>query len=759
VFCLAAKENLFPNKRFRYMIAKIFPLSECFKMKIVFLTAAAVFFLASNVFSQTARPTAAPTPPADEDVVKISTALIQVDVTVTDKNGKIVSDLKPQEIEIYENGKRQEISNFSFVSNVREKSETASAVGNDKAAVPAPPVTVRPEQVRRTIALVVDDLTLSFESTHFVRRALKKFVDEQMQPGDLVAIIRTGGGIGALQQFTTDRRQLYAAIEKVRWNPQGAGKIGAFAPLESLPPPNPALSEEEQREETERDQARETELNDYRQSLFATGTLGAINYIVRGMQELPGRKSVMLMSDGFKLFTKSEDGFMDSTRIMESLRRLVDLANRASVVVYTMDARGLQTLGLTAADDTGGRSADQIEQAMSDRRAELFDTQDGLVYLARQTGGLAVLNNNDLSGGIRRMLDDQSYYLIGYQPNDDTFDPKTRRFNKLEIKVTRPGVKVRYRSGFFGVSDEQTEKPNNNLTPAQQIANALVSPFAVNGINLRFNALFGNSTTQGSFVTSLLHVRAEDFKFTDEANGDKKAVFDVLAMSFGENGVPVEQIAKTYTLTLKPEAFQKISRDGFVYHFTFPVKKPGAYQFRVAIRDSGSGRTGSANQFVEVPNLKKERLTLSSIILENMTPAQWERKLGNEEVKQNASSENQAIDETDPMTDTSLRRFKSGTILRFAYEIYNAKTSAAQKPNLTTQIRVFRDGALVLDGKQIPFDLAGQNDMQRLKAIGAISLNKQMQTGEYVLQIIVTDNLAKEKRKIATQFVQFEIVE
>ena len=166
--------------------------------------------------AQTASPT-----PADEDVVKITTSLIQVDVTVTDSKGRIITDLKPEEMEIYENGKKQKISNFSFVSNVRERSESTTGTGQkpgQSIPVPAP----KAEQVRRTIALVVDDLTLSFESTYYVRRALKKFVDEQMQDGDLVAIIRTGAGIGALQQFTTDRRQLYAAIERVRWNPAGA---------------------------------------------------------------------------------------------------------------------------------------------------------------------------------------------------------------------------------------------------------------------------------------------------------------------------------------------------------------------------------------------------------------------------------------------------------------------------------------------------------------------------------------------------------
>src|SRR6185369_7601571 len=128
------------------------------------------------------------------------------------------------------------------------------------------------------------------------------------------------------------------------------------------------------------------------------------------MQELPGRKSIMLISDGFKLYETDRDGFRDYSRVLEALRRLVDAANRASVVVYTMDARGLAITGLTAADNTSGRTADEVESELSDRRGELWDTQEGLIYLAQQTGGIAIKNTNDLSGGIRKILDDQSYY-------------------------------------------------------------------------------------------------------------------------------------------------------------------------------------------------------------------------------------------------------------------------------------------------------------------------------------------------------------
>src|SRR6476620_800148 len=178
-----------------------------------------------SVFAQTS-----PSPtPDDGQVVKISTDLIQIDVTVTGKDGQPVRDLRRDEIEIYENGKLQPVSNFSFVSGARPTAASQPVHKDSRpGTVPPPAVQVRPESVRRTIALVVDDLTLSFESSFWVREALKKFVAEQMQDGDLVAIIRTGAGVGALQQFTTDKRQLLAAIQRVRFNMSGIGKIGAF---------------------------------------------------------------------------------------------------------------------------------------------------------------------------------------------------------------------------------------------------------------------------------------------------------------------------------------------------------------------------------------------------------------------------------------------------------------------------------------------------------------------------------------------------
>lgn len=593
-----------------------------------------IFSLLTTAFAQDPKPT----PPApqtaapqqqqtgDEEVVRITTNLVQVDAVVTDKSGKLVTDLRPEEVEILEDGRPQKITNFSFVSTETGLSQPAAPVQLvDKLAPPVPPVRLKPEDVRRTVALVIDDLGLSFESTAYVRQALRKFVDQQIQPGDLVAIIRTGGGIGALQQFTSDKRQLYAAIERIKWNPQGRGGISAFAPMAA--DPLARMNEQMVNDSTSnnpaelnRDRSLGDDADQFREELFAVGTLGALNYVVRGMRELPGRKSILLMSDGIKIFNRDDP--TRSTRVLEALRRLTDLANRASVVIYTMDARGMQTLNLTAADSTADLTADQVETQLETRRSDFFESQNGLNYLARQTGGFPIRNTNDLSAGIKRVLEDQKgYYLIGYRPDESTFDPATgrRKFHKISLKFTRPGLNHRTRTGFYGITDaEAAPKPR---TPAEQLITALASPFGSGGVKLRLTSLFGNDPKAGSFVRSLMHIEARDLTFTDEADGWHKAVFEVMAVTFGDNGTVVDELARTHTVRIRGGTYQRALENGFVYILTVPVKKPGAYQLRTALRDGASERVGSASQFIEVPNIGKNRLTLSGIIVSGSDPS------------------------------------------------------------------------------------------------------------------------------------------
>lgn len=681
--------------------------------------------------------------PSDEDVVKITTNLVQVDAVITDKRGMPVTDLRADEVQIFEDGHQQKVTHFSFVASESPVAPPLTTVAPDKTLGPLPPAKMHPEDVRRTIALVVDDLGLSFQSTNYVRSALKKFVDQQMQPGDLVAIIRTSGGIGALQQFTADKRQLYAAIERVKWYLNGRSSIGAFAPMQDTSQQN------------DQQKAFNEDFDQFREDAFSVGTLGAVGYVVKGMHELPGRKSILLISDGFRIYSRGDPE--RNYRALLALRRLIDQANRATVVIYTMNALGLQTLSLTAADATGEMTSDQVEKQLSDRRTAAFEAQEGLNYLARETGGIAIRNNNDLSGGIRRVMEDQKgYYLIGYRPDEATFDAKTgrRTFHKLTVKVLRPGkLSVRMRNGFYGIADDaQTAKAT---TPREQIINALTSPFGSAGVRLRLTTLFANDAKTGSYMRSLLHVNADDLTFTDQPDGSHKAEFDVVALTFGDNGTIIDQVGRTYAMRVSGDSYQRVRRDGFVYFLTVPIKKAGAYQLRAALRDHVSEHVGSASQFIEVPDIKKNRLVASGILLTIEDP---------NAAKQTAAQkppEDQPAEASEKSNANSAakRQFARGEILDYSFEIYNARIDKATgQPHVSTQMRLFRDAQQVFAGKELVLTTSSQPDLKRIIVGGAVRLGADMAPGEYVLQITATDPLADEKHRVTTQWIDFEIV-
>jgi VWFA-related protein len=694
--------------------------------------------------------------PSDGDVVRITSNLVQVDAVITDKNGKLVTDLKPEELQLSEDRRPQKITHFSYIAGVTPAPLPSSQPNTRDNRIPVvPPGQLRPEDVKRTIALVVDDLGLSFQSTHFVRRALKQFVDQQMQTGDLVAIIRTSGGMGALQQFTSDKRRLYAAIEHIKWYPAGRMGVSAFGPAM----PGQLRAEAD---------AKLKEAEDFRNDLFSVGTLGAISYVVRGLSDLPGRKSILLISDGFKISQRDPLSHTSSNdRTYQRLQQLIDEASRASVVIHTINASGLQTSSSLRAEDSladarnvsGAQAPDQATQAVLDRGNEALDLQSGLDFLADETGGTAIRNSNDLAGGIKKIIDEKGYYLIGYRPDQTTFDLRTgrRTFHHLELKVLRSGkFNVRMRNGFYGaVSDERSTLPGGGAR--EQILHALISPFGAAGVPIRLTSLFANDAKVGSFMRSFLHVDGSALTFTDEPDDWHQAQFDVVAVTFGEDGKIVDEVGRVDRLRVRGEAYQRVLKSGFVYLVTVPIKKPGAYQLRVALRDQASERVGSSSQFVEVPDLKKKRLEISGILL-NATPPGTTPSSAPPTATPGDQSQTDAED-FDPTNSAAVRQFRQGETMRYGFVIYNPKVdSATGQPQLTTQVKIFRDGQPVFTGRVQRFALNNPPDITRLSGSSAIKLGGDMIPGEYVLQVIVNDLLAGDKYATTSQWVDFKIM-
>jgi len=288
-------------------------------------------------FAQNAAPPSGPVA-ASNTVIRIDVNLVQVDAVVTDSRGRRVPNLEASDFEIWQDGKRQTITDFSYVS--AKSGGTAAAhqpvqAKPVKGEPPPPPLPPDPTEVRRTLALVVDDLGMSAESISPVRDAIRNFLDEQMRPGDLVAIVRTSAGMGALQQFTTDKRLLYAALDRVKY---GRSRVGtsSFAPMASstsgVRPRGEGL------------------FYRYREENLEVGSLATVRFVVNAMRGLPGRKSLVLFTEDLSMIYQ---GATDEVKA-NAVQQLSDAASRASVVIHTVDPRGVATYSPRAVDDVIG---------------------------------------------------------------------------------------------------------------------------------------------------------------------------------------------------------------------------------------------------------------------------------------------------------------------------------------------------------------------------------------------------------------------
>jgi hypothetical protein len=393
--------------------------------------------------------------------------------------------------------------------------------------------------------------------------------------------------------------------------------------------------------------------------------------------------------------------------------------------------------GLTAEDNISGMDAQQISAAATARNDEYIASHDALVALTAQTGGL-LTSHNDVSAVLRDVVDDgDGYYLIGYQPESSTFEEANAAgtFHKIRVRVKRPGLRVRSRTGFFGATDDRPRVPETRQT---QIARALSSPFSSGDMRVKLTTLFSHSEKEGSSITALLYFDAHDLMFTEEGDGSRKATIDVVAFTFDADGRQVEGYDRTIGITLTQRAYEEILKTGLVSRLQIPIKKPGAYQMRVALRDAATRQLGSASQFIEVPDVKGGKLAISGIVLAGARAA--------------ADNPDAA---SDPRMTPAVRIFKSGAPILFAYEIINAKRDRGKKPQIETQTRIFHDGKEVYSTSPALMKVDGAQAPARLAGTGQIQF-KQAPAGDYVIQVIFIDNLAK-KNSIAAQAMVFEI--
>jgi VWFA-related protein len=661
---------------------------------------------------------------------RVAVDIVSIDVVATDRDGRIVRDLTPEDFEVFQDGKQQRVTAAQFVPVSSgaggPASVTRPGAGPSRAATEAPPIPTRPiprEQVRRTIVLVVDDLGLSSQGMRTLLPALRRFVEKERLPTDVMAIVRTGESNGLMQSLTNDRSALHGAIDALRYNVlsrKGPWSSGDVVQLGFKPP----------------------EFDGPMRPLSQTESLSALNLIVQSARDLPGRKTVIFASEGFQLTSGTAPTTLpdQDPRVRDALDRVTDQAARSGVVLYAIDCTGLETGGLRASDDIHyvPNMTEAVNRFGTARQRMIRDAQQSLAFLTEQTGGFAVVNTNDLADGLSRIGNDvRDYYLLGYEPDKDTFasDRKLARQHTIAVKVRRPGVRVRTRRAFIGVSDP--ERPSAPPTPAEALVRAAMSPFSSASIGLHVTNLPAYSAERGTFVRSVLHLDGHALTFSTDGGGTKTATVDLVGLMFDSDGAQVQDVTTGFNVTLENRAVEQVMQDGLVYTTRVPIEKPGGYQLRFAVRDRRSGAIGAGGGFVLVPNVTGGDFALSGLVLR---------------APQRAASA-QSLDGDGfsiPPVD-ALRVYAPGTPLVYSFEVYNA----GKKVGLVATLWRGEEKLATLPAER----LAPHPNGSALSASGRLTLPKNLQAGTHVLQVAATsdDPNQPKKDRSAVQRISFDV--
>ena len=697
-----------------------------------------------------------------EDVVRVESELVQTDVMVLDKSGKFVEGLAREQFELKVDGQPVPLAFFERVSAPLPKG--AGAPGAVAAAANA---AIASRSRGRTVVFFIDDLHLSLDSLNPTRGAITRFIDEEMVPGDLVAIVTATGQLGFLQQFTDNKGVLRAAVARLRNIPppvhdaeqppmsefvatriangdrQAAGfyitKIqeGFFSSTVAKAGGNPAINGNAIYEMVK---TRASNITKQMESV-TNGSLSALERLVGAAGQIEGRKLIFFVSDGFYL-----DGKGSVSTANRRLQLVTDTAARTGSVIYTIDARGLFA---PFHDATGSKARDPNGYLDRSSVGEANLAQEGLANLAGETGGQFLKNQNYFDRWVSRVLDETSnYYRIAWKPGAD--EQKGGRYKRVEVAVVgRPDLTVRLHRGYVPAAaraaeeakgDKEGAKADAKGAPAKapeakgaeaDLRAALTAPAGKRGLPTALSTSFVDVPNNGPVLTSSVEVETGTLDYGPD--GKQPAAVDLVGLILNEQGKQVSNFSKR--LTVAPSASASGEQPGVIYNHRAPVA-PGLYQVKAAARDSRGGQVGSAVQWIEIPDLSKKQLALSSLHLGG-------RQVGGQ-------GEGGA-----PQIQFSVdRRFPRSARVDFLGIVYNAaRAGGAGAVDLSVTLRVLRDNKAVVSSPARKLAPEAGADLARIPVTGAISLG-QLPAGRYELEVGVADNVA---RTNAVERVVFEI--
>jgi VWFA-related protein len=516
--------------------------------------------------------------------LKLNSDLVLTNVVVRE----LVRGLTQSDFSIYENGKEQRIDTFDFES-VDMATPLIEATVSGLAAGPAAGgqkavVVAKPEDLRnhRLIVMFFDLTSMQPEDLDRSVEAAQAFLKTKMQPADLVALVSLGDTLKVDQDFTADKNALMNEVA-VYNGTEGQG----FA--------QGATANSNQVEDTTGYTPDESEYND----VNTDRELFALRAVAQSLAKIEEKKSLLYFSGGI-----SRDGIENQA----SLRAAINAAVRADLSIYSVDVRGLQAIGPLGDASTGSLrgSGAYNGAALGNNMSANFASQEVMATLSSDTGGKAFFDSNDFAPAFAQVQKDTSaYYAIGFHSSNPARDGKYR---KLTVKVKRPGVKVEYRQGYYAPADFQHAGSEDR---EQQLNDELASDLPATDMALYLDAMYFRLDENRYYMPVSLVVPGSQIPFVK--GGDKdKATLDIVGEVLDEVKRPIGRVRETVKLNLDPALNARQKNIQYTTSFNLP---PGKYDLKFVVRENQTGRMGSFEANVTLPDMKKAPLKLSSIVL------------------------------------------------------------------------------------------------------------------------------------------------
>ena len=645
---------------------------------------------------------------------KVEVEYVEVEASVTDRDGRFVTGLTADDFEVFEDGRSQAIVNFTTVDIPIERYERPLYVQQPI----EPDVKSNEEPFNgRVYVMVIDDLHTDFSRTERVRAAARLFIEERLARNDLMAVIHTSGGDASHQEFTNNKRLLLAAADRTSGRKVQSATLSRnddFFNSSGL---------------------RAQDLDEPERAYNAQRTMRLLESVAEWMGSIRGRrKAILFISEGVDYDPASVTGGVGrpsalASGIYDDVRDAVRSAMRSNVSIYGIAPRGLSVAGSDAisvasfAGDSGGSLAGDADLGAPDvstiglrsLEAEQLHAQDSLRVLSDETGGFAVVNRNDFSGAFDRLVADNStYYVLAYYPPAPKRDGK---FHRIEVRVKRPGLRVRARQGYLLEKEKPAPKADPNVRSSPEVREALASPIPVsNGVALRvFAAPFKDAAPNGSVVVAA-ELPGRDLHTEPGAT---------LELSYAAINIKGEIVdGRTDRLqmnALRPETKALVAETGFrlLNRLSLPA---GRYQLRLAARDVTRNAVGSVLYDLDVPDFTAEPLSMSGLVLTSAVSARWANYRPDAQLA-----------EVLPGPPTAIRRFVGNDLLALFVEVYDNQAGSPHTVDIETTVtddegRVYFTTEEVRDSAELGGRSGGYGYAARVPLV-------DLSPGSYVLEV------------------------